>query len=93
MKEAVLSVINGEMGCKKAANKFAVPQTTLERYEKKERENPGCSVSKEMGRFKCVFRQRSRKRAGGIFSENGAAAVWMNCLRITILSILARFAK
>jgi hypothetical protein len=46
MKEAVLSVINGEMGCKKAANKFAVPQTTLERYVKKERENPGCSVSK-----------------------------------------------
>lgn len=61
MKEAVLSVVNGEMGCKKAANKFAVPQTTLERYVKKERENPGCGISKEMGRFKCVFDKNQEK--------------------------------
>jgi hypothetical protein len=61
MREAVLSVINGEMGCKKAANKFAVPQTTLERYVKKERENLGCSISKEMGQFKCVFDKDQEK--------------------------------
>jgi hypothetical protein len=49
------------MGCKKAANKFAVPQTTLERCVKEERENPGCSISKERGRFKCVFDKDQEK--------------------------------
>jgi hypothetical protein len=47
-------VINAAMGKKKAASKFAVPQTTLERYVKKERENPGGSVSEEMGRLSAI---------------------------------------
>lgn len=55
MQEAVNSVINGAMGYKKAAVQFNVPQTTLERYVKKKRENPNYTICKTMGRFVRVF--------------------------------------
>jgi hypothetical protein len=61
MKAAVSAVLNSEMGYKKAASKFAFPQTTLERYVKKERYNPGSSISMKIGRFKCVFNEDQEK--------------------------------
>lgn len=55
MQAAVNAVINGEMGYFKAATQYAVPQTTLERYVKKQRDNPQVQLSKRLGKFKCVF--------------------------------------
>ncbi|KAJ8950064.1 hypothetical protein NQ314_008070 [Rhamnusium bicolor] len=55
MQGAVQEVINGSMGYKKAANQFKVPQTTLERYIKKTRNNPEYSVKKTLGIYRCVF--------------------------------------
>jgi hypothetical protein len=52
MEAAVSAVISSKMGCKKAAKKFVVPQTTFEQYAKKKRENPGGSISKKMGCLK-----------------------------------------
>jgi hypothetical protein len=50
-------VINAEMCYKEAASKCSVPQTTLERYVKKEKDKPGCRMSKEMGRLKSYFNE------------------------------------
>jgi hypothetical protein len=61
MEAAVSAMISSKMGYKKAAKKFAAPQTTLERYVKKERGNPGGSISKKMGLFKCVFNADQEK--------------------------------
>lgn len=56
MHQAVLSVINGNMGYKKAAEQFLIPQTTLERYvQKKNTENDNFKIDKTSGKFVCVF--------------------------------------
>jgi hypothetical protein len=74
-------VISYEIGYKTAAKKFAVPQTTLGRCVKKERENPG------------GFQRRSGKGTGSIFSDNGTASFRPYHYRITIFSISTYVAK
>jgi hypothetical protein len=46
-------VLKNEMGYKKAAQQFAVPQMTLERYVKKKTENPDFVIDKTNGKYKC----------------------------------------
>lgn len=56
MEEAVKAVVNGEMGYQRASNQFNVPQTTLERYVKKRKNNPNeQTISTTLGRYKTVF--------------------------------------
>ncbi|XP_072395378.1 uncharacterized protein [Diabrotica undecimpunctata] len=55
MHEAVQLVIDGFMGYKKAAEQFNIPQTTLERYVKKKRNNSEYKIQKTLGRYKCIF--------------------------------------
>lgn len=58
MEQAISVVLKKEMGYKKAAQQFAVPQTTLERYVKKKRENTEFVIDKTNGKFKCVFNKQ-----------------------------------
>ena len=51
MNNAVDAVISGRCGCLKASNQFDVPQTTLERYVKKKKENPEYQIDKTAGKF------------------------------------------
>lgn len=56
MNEAVLSVVSGRIGFKKAAQQFGVPQTTLERYvQKKKKNEKDFKIDKTEGKFKSVF--------------------------------------
>lgn len=55
MNNAVEAVISGQCGCLKASNQFDVPQSTLERYVKKRKENPDYKIDKTAGKFKNVF--------------------------------------
>lgn len=55
MQAAVDAVVEGAMGYFKAATKFGVPQSTLERHVKLRRENPTLQVKKTLGKYKCVF--------------------------------------
>ncbi|XP_072400424.1 uncharacterized protein [Diabrotica undecimpunctata] len=55
MHEAVQLVIDGFMGYKKAAEQFNIPQTTLEHYVKKKRNNSEYKIQKTLGRYKCIF--------------------------------------
>lgn len=58
MLQAVLAVVNGEMGYKKAAQQFNVPQTTLERYVAKKKQDPeNFKIDKTAGKFGCIFTQ------------------------------------
>jgi len=58
MDEAISVVLKKEMGFKKAAQQFAVPQPTLERYVKKKKENPDFVIDKTSGKYKCVFNEQ-----------------------------------
>lgn len=49
MLQAVLAVFNREMGYKKAAQQFNVPQTTLERYVAKKRQGEDFKIYKTVG--------------------------------------------
>jgi hypothetical protein len=59
MQQAVNAVISGEMGYRRASVAFGVPQTTLERHVKKQRDNISNGmdgvVSKVLGSKKAVF--------------------------------------
>ncbi|KAK0162410.1 hypothetical protein PV327_006190 [Microctonus hyperodae] len=55
MQAAVDTVVEGVMGYFKAATKFGVPQSTLERHVKLRRGNPTLQVKKTLGKYKCVF--------------------------------------
>ncbi|XP_065684444.1 uncharacterized protein LOC136096852 [Hydra vulgaris] len=57
MQQAVLSVINGEHGYKKAAAMYGVPQTTLERRVAKFKKNPDIedACKKTLGAFRTIF--------------------------------------
>jgi hypothetical protein len=56
MEKVVYSCISGEMGYKKAAQRYSIPQTTLERYVKRYRGNPDeTALKKNLGRFKTIF--------------------------------------
>lgn len=56
MERAVEAVVTREMGYKKAAEQFGLPQTTLERYvAKKKRDAANFKVDKTSGKFQCVF--------------------------------------
>ena len=58
MHQAVLAVFNREMGYKKAAQQFKVPQTTLECYvAKKRQEGDSFKIDKTAGKYCCVFTQ------------------------------------
>lgn len=57
MSNAVEAVISGQLGYLKASVQFNVPQTTLERYVKKKRENPEHCINKTAGKFQAVFTQ------------------------------------
>jgi len=58
MDKAISAVLKKEMGFKKAAQQFAVPKTTLERYVKKKKENPDFVIDKTSGKYKCVFNEQ-----------------------------------
>lgn len=59
MLQAVLAVFNREMGYKKAAQQFNVPQTTLERYvAKKREEGEHFKIDKTVGKFGKVFTEQ-----------------------------------
>nr|XP_047141474.1 MFS-type transporter clz9-like [Hydra vulgaris] len=57
MQQAVLSVINGDHGYKKAAAMYGVPQTTLERRVAKFKKNPNIedACKKTLDAFKTIF--------------------------------------
>ncbi|XP_071056456.1 uncharacterized protein [Onthophagus taurus] len=55
MNNAVEAVITGQSGYLKASNQFHVPQSTLERYVKKRKENPDYKIDKMAGKFKNIF--------------------------------------
>jgi len=58
MQAAVDAVVNNAMGYHKASKRFSVPQTTLERYVKKQKANPAVKSVKSSDpykQFKCVF--------------------------------------
>lgn len=55
MKVAVDTVISGVMGCKRASIQFQLPQTTLERYVKKRKNDPNFVIDKTAGKYQCVF--------------------------------------
>lgn len=55
MNEAVKAVIRGEMGYHRASVQFNVPQTTLERYVGKQKNNPETPILKTLGSKKPVF--------------------------------------
>ena len=56
MKKAVQIVVSGEMGYKKAAQAYNIPQTTLERYVAKYRGNPDeTSIKQKLGHYETVF--------------------------------------
>ncbi|XP_063915619.1 uncharacterized protein LOC135131703 [Zophobas morio] len=56
MNQAVLAVVNEELGYKKAATQFGVPQTTLERYVKKKKQaKDNFKIDKTAGKFRPVF--------------------------------------
>lgn len=51
-------VLKNEMGYKKTAQQFAVPQTTLELYVKKKKENPDFVIDKTKGKYKYVINEQ-----------------------------------
>jgi transposase-like protein len=55
MEQAVQAVVSCQLGYAKASRQFNVPQTTLERYVKKRKENPEGLILKTMGSKKSVF--------------------------------------
>ena len=61
MQNAITAVLNGEMGYYRASASFGVPQTTLERYVKKARGDPGHVLTKSLGRFKPIFSPEQEK--------------------------------
>lgn len=59
MNSAIEAVIFGQSGYLKASNQFDVPQSTLERYVKKRRENPDYNTDKTAGKFKKLIYGRA----------------------------------
>ncbi|KAJ8943765.1 hypothetical protein NQ318_011977 [Aromia moschata] len=55
MEQAVDAVISGIMSCRQAPIQFQLPQTTLERYVKKRKDDPNSVVDKTAGKYHCVF--------------------------------------
>lgn len=55
MQQAVLSVINGDQGYKKAAQMYDVPQTTLERRVAKFKENQDLDEACQKGEHRCFI--------------------------------------
>ncbi|XP_025829864.1 uncharacterized protein LOC112904326 [Agrilus planipennis] len=55
MKIAIDKVLSREMGYKKAASAYAVPQTTLERYVKKMKEGGEVTIGLPLGPKKSIF--------------------------------------
>lgn len=55
MKTAIDKVLSKEMGYKKAASAYAVPQTTLERYVKKMKEGCEVEIGLPLGPKKTIF--------------------------------------
>lgn len=56
MNAAVDAVVTGQMGYSRAAEQHGVPQTTLERYVRKKRnDQQNFVVDKSAGKFRCVF--------------------------------------
>lgn len=56
--KACSAVLKNEMGYKKVAQQFAVPQTTLEQYVKKKKENFDFLINKTSGKYKCIFNEQ-----------------------------------
>lgn len=69
MQQAVNAVINGEMGYYRSSVTFGVPQTTLERHVKKQRDNASYRVSKVLGSKKPVFGYEQEKELVAYLKE------------------------
>lgn len=69
MQRAVEAVVSGEMGYHRASISFAVPQTTLERHVKRQRDNAGYSVSKVLGSKRPVFTPQQEEELVGYLKQ------------------------
>lgn len=69
MQRAVEAVVSGEMGYHRASISFAVPQTTLERHVKRQRDNAGYSISKVLGSKRPVFTPQQEEELVGYLKE------------------------
>ncbi|KAI4466404.1 homeobox-like domain superfamily [Holotrichia oblita] len=76
MNSAVEAVISGQSGCLKASNQFDVPQSTLERYVKKIRENSDYNIDKRAGKFKNVFTEEQELELAMGKKNRGMRANW-----------------
>ncbi|KAJ0169726.1 hypothetical protein K1T71_014332 [Dendrolimus kikuchii] len=62
MKKAVQKVVSGEMGYKKASKALGVPQTTLERYVHRHRNNlSNIEITKKLGHYRTIFSQEQEE--------------------------------
>jgi len=55
MTNAVEAVIRGSVRYLMVSKQFGIPHTTLECHIKEKRINPASVVSRQMGRYQCVF--------------------------------------
>jgi len=55
MTNAVEAVISGSVEYLVVSKQFGVPHTALECHVKEKRINPADMVSRQMGRYQCVF--------------------------------------
>jgi len=55
MTNAVEAVISGSVGYLMVSEQFGVPHTALECHVKEKRINPASMVSRQIGRYQCVF--------------------------------------
>lgn len=69
MQRAVEAVVSGKMGYHRASISFAVPQTTLERHVKRQRDNAGYSISKVLGSKRPVFTPQQEEELVGYLKE------------------------
>jgi len=69
MQRAVEAVVSGEMGYHRASISFAVPQTTLERHVKRQRDNAGYPISKVLGSKRPVFTPQQEEELVGYLKE------------------------
>ncbi|KAJ8966145.1 hypothetical protein NQ317_011510 [Molorchus minor] len=78
MDQAIDAVISGAMGYKKASIQFQLPQTTLERYVKKRKDDPNYVIDKTSGKYQCVFTKEQELELV-TYLKDMKRDFWFNC--------------